>query len=681
MKKEDITENLESLAYVITEAKEERKGLTVFLGAGMSVSAGVPSAKDIIKDILSNKRYTANPKIKELTDKQREDYAKVMSCLRPSQRKELFTKYISKSKVNVAHIYLAHMMKEGYVDYVLTPNFDDLMLRALSLFNIFPPVYDLAMLDSLDNTTLDKQTIVYLHGRHNGLWQLNTGEEMDKVNDNDICQRLFAKIQDRPWLVVGYSGSDKIFDHICKQGRFTNGLYWVCPSGVEPSERVCNNLLKQKNKGAYLIPDYDADTLMIKLHNLLKIKEHPPIFTKPFSQINELLSSIVDIENKIEFSSVKERLDISKRQVSDAIDVYEKNKVTSQLDTDKLTKDKLHKDILDLIANQEFDENKIKAIEDQVMRSNDKKSKELLSDLYFSVAYNVKGEDETALKKQIDYYTKSNDLLPDANTFYNLGNSLSSLAKLQKNKELYEAAIFNLKKAIELDSSDAGFYSNLGIAMNDLASLLQDEELHKESINSHKKAIELDSSDANYYSNLAVAIGCLARMTKNEDLYKESIANNKKAIELNSDNSAYYSNLGVTIGRLARMAKNEDLFKESITNHKKAIELDSSNVNYYSNLFYVLVEYAKFKNDNSYLFEAVEVMKKGEKLGADIYDLACAYALLKNKAEALSYLDKSLIRQEQTVEFILDDDDWTEYLDDADFKAIIAKYKDKYNGK
>ena len=57
------------------------------------------------------------------------------------------------------------------------------------------------------------------------------------------------------------------------------------------------------------------------------------------------------------------------------------------------------------------------------------------------------------------------------------------------------------------------------------------------------------------------------------------------------------------------------------------------------------------------------------------YNLACALALLKNKDEALFYLDKSLEKQEETIDYVLTDEDWSYYLKDEDFLNIIDRYK------
>jgi hypothetical protein len=55
------------------------------------------------------------------------------------------------------------------------------------------------------------------------------------------------------------------------------------------------------------------------------------------------------------------------------------------------------------------------------------------------------------------------------------------------------------------------------------------------------------------------------------------------------------------------------------------------------------------------------------------FNKACAYALMKNKTEALNWLDKSL-QLDYSVENVLKNKDWKNYLDDNEFKILIAKY-------
>ena len=228
---------IEKLAYLIKQAKDKNQPQPiVFLGAGASRTGGIPLADEIAADIL--KQYKDNPDIKVLKD-DNQKYPQLMECLTPLERNELLKGYIDRAKINVTHIYLAQLIKEGLIDYVLTVNFDNLMLRALALYNIFPPTYDMAILKDLTTTNFKETSVVYLHGQHHGLWLLNTREEMDKVKE--YVPPILSKIANqRPWIFIGYSGEDPIFNHVVNLGRFDNGLYWVCYKEGNP----CDNRLR-----------------------------------------------------------------------------------------------------------------------------------------------------------------------------------------------------------------------------------------------------------------------------------------------------------------------------------------------------------------------------------------------------------------------------------------------------
>ena len=59
------------------------------------------------------------------------------------------------------------------------------------------------------------------------------------------------------------------------------------------------------------------------------------------------------------------------------------------------------------------------------------------------------------------------------------------------------------------------------------------------------------------------------------------------------------------------------------------------------------------------------------KLGkSDYYNLACGYALLKNKEKALKYLEIALKNEEISVDYVLDDTDWECFLDDNEQQRL-----------
>ena len=55
--------------------------------------------------------------------------------------------------------------------------------------------------------------------------------------------------------------------------------------------------------------------------------------------------------------------------------------------------------------------------------------------------------------------------------------------------------------------------------------------------------------------------------------------------------------------------------------------------------------------------------------------MACLYAIRNQKAEALKYLEQTLSRNEITVEFVEQDEDWKELRNDPDFQDLLSRYK------
>jgi hypothetical protein len=56
----------------------------------------------------------------------------------------------------------------------------------------------------------------------------------------------------------------------------------------------------------------------------------------------------------------------------------------------------------------------------------------------------------------------------------------------------------------------------------------------------------------------------------------------------------------------------------------------------------------------------------------EVYNLACAYALEKNKEKALQYLKESLEKKQISNNHVIEDLDWQYYLEDTDFIALVA---------
>jgi len=505
------TKSIKHLAYFMKEAKSNNLPSPIFfLGAGASKSGEIPLANEIIADILG--RYPDNPDIKSLGSEER-TYPKLMECLGPTGRNKLLKEYIEKSKINVTHIYLAQLMRHGYVDYVLTVNFDNLMLRALALLNEFPATYDMAILKDLTTTTFKEKSVVYLHGQHHGLWLLNTTAEMEKVSE--VIPPILNKISnERPWVFIGYSVEDPVFKHIKNLGRFDNGLYWVTYKDNDPVKPVCEALFEQPNTNAFSIKGYDADAFMLKLNSELELPQ-PFIVDKPFSSLSLLLDNIDDQEH---FKGVKERLVLAKNQVNQAILQYEEGEIESP-ETSHANSEigLLMKEIIALILNEDYQSGNISKM---TLKAKELKSSEinhLLAGLYSNWGNNLgglanstsNGEAEALYQQAFEKYQQAIAIKSDFHeVLYNWGNHLGELAKSKSGEEveaLYQQAFAKFKTAIELgassynlaclyavklDKENALFYLDRSLknkeinddfvkADEDWASYLQDEDFNK----------------------------------------------------------------------------------------------------------------------------------------------------------------------------------------------------------
>ncbi|MBP7390055.1 MAG: SIR2 family protein, partial [Chitinophagales bacterium] len=603
--------NIEHLGYLLKQAKAKSKPQPIFfLGAGASRSGKIPLAGEIVRQILDE--YSDSPFVKDLPKEQKK-YAQLMGCLQPNQRDELLKKYIDEAKINVTHIYLAQLISEGYVDYVLTVNFDNLMLRALALYNIFPSTYDMAILKDFTTTKFKEKSVVYLHGQHHGLWLLNTPEEMGKVRHT--VPRIFDTIKDqRPWVFIGYSGDDPIFEHVRNLGRYDNGLYWVTFKDTNPSENILQ-FLTEPNTNAFVIKGYDSDSFMVKLNNELGLSQ-PVIVDKPFTALKNMLDEIVDIDEQEHFKGVKERLDIAKRQVEDAIGQFEQGTIETHKNITENKVDALKKEIINLIISEKYEEAVISTIEVKLKEYKDNEVESLLAGLYSdwgislgNLAKTKEGKEAEDLYYQsFEKYNKAIEIKPDTHEAYNnWGNSLGNLAKTKEGKEaedLYHQSFEKYRKAIEIKPDIHEAYNNWGNSLGDLAKAKKGkeaEDLYYQSFEKYRKAIEIKPDNHEAYNNWGVSLGNLAKTKEGkeaEDLYHQSFEKLRKAIEIKPDKHRAYNNWGISLGNLAKTKEGkeaEDLYYQLFEKYRRAIEIKPDIHETYNNWGISLGNLAKTK--------------------------------------------------------------------------------------
>jgi len=612
----------------------------IFLGAGASVSAGIPSAGKIMNDIIE--KYPENNRLKQIPKEER-TYYNIMGSLTPVQRHKILRDYVTSKDVNinVAHIYLAQMLHENKIDYALTVNFDDLLLRACALFNFLPPVYDLSILaNNFTTGNIQEKSVTYLHGQHHGLWLLNAPEELSKVHK--VVSNLFNKISaSRTWIIVGYSGEDEILNSISDLGSFDNNLYWVGYKNNEPSEKVKKQLLDRPNTNAYWISGYDADSFFLQLHAELKMNT-PAIFNKPFSFLQTVIYNIKGIddnvyegtEHKEKFTNVKERFHIIERQVEEAIQTFEMEGSNISNRTE-IEIDSLLQKIIECDIKEQYEE--AEELLEQSKKYKNVRINSALGALFVNYASNL--SEKKMYQESLEKFQIAFTLNPESATLYhNWGNVFANISKDDKNPNITYEAIEKYKKAIELKPDYAFAYNNWGTALARIGIITSDTNLFLEGVEKYSKAIELDDKYVLAYFNKARTFTLWAEKDKNRELYLKAFECYSKAVELDPSDSEKYNSWGAALVDYCHLIE----AKERI----------------------------------NILKTAKEKIKKALELGKDNkYNLACVYALMGEKNEALQTLDEVLQKKAITLEHVIKDPDWNNLKNDEDFHKVLDKYK------
>jgi len=242
---------MDDVVEAIRNAKRRGKKCALLIGAGCSVKAGIPTAAGFV-EIIKKEWSVAYGRAKQ------KDYPHCMAELSDAERRDLIAEKVEKAKINWAHLAIAQLMKNDFVDRVLTTNFDPLVLRACALLNVFPAVYDFAASQHFKPAYTCEKAVFHLHGQHTGFVLLHTAEQVARLSES-VAPLFEDAGRGRLWLVVGYSGdNDPVFEHLARVRRFDERLYWVGYKDNEPASHVREKLLLT-DKSAFYVNGYDAD--------------------------------------------------------------------------------------------------------------------------------------------------------------------------------------------------------------------------------------------------------------------------------------------------------------------------------------------------------------------------------------------------------------------------------------
>lgn len=577
------------------------------IGAGVSRSAGIPTAPEIAKDIEKGKFSGLVGRCEEKT------YSGHMGCLPPMSQRELLMEYVRNARLNAAHLYLAAMVKKRLVERILTVNFDPLMVNALVYSNLPPYVYDIANLAAFDPKLMANPAVIHLHGQLGALINLHSTEQVARVK-----LRLHDVLQDTlgsgPLVVVGYSGvNDPVFDVLCEypgnsraeSACFPHGLYWVQYEDADPSPHVCDDLLKDRSRYGHFVRGQDADKFFMALATKLGANR-PVLIGQPFTFLTEALSRVAKIEDE------KRETDLTataQKRAGEAIACFEEGQPCSRVELlDDLRRESVEQRARLFLLERKWDEAELGEL---LEAARDVGSPAALEDLAMALVSWGRGLCATALA----------------------GSRSRSIRTLRE-------ALTKCQLATELKPDSPEAFRVWGAALEELGQRLEGEDAKqafRDAIGKYQRATELKPESPEAFQGWGRALDELGQRLEGEEAeqaFRDAIGKYKHAAEILPDFPTFY-NLGAALLRLCRVARPAD---------GPGILTEARRV----------------------LTEASQLDPNGS-----VYNLACLEAIQGNKVEALRLLELALNAGDVTAKYAEQDEDFKSLRDDPSFKALI----------
>ncbi len=258
---------------------------SVFIGAGVSVSAGIPSAWGIIEDLgrrlLGDDQLTPEQVIAGLETLPFYDranpYASVMDAAFPSEseRARYFEELISDRAPTPAHEAVAALVGCGYGSILATTNFDRLMEQAVfKVCRHMPCVLPSDQVPEYVSPGSPRAKILKLHGDYLYGNIRNLDHELYQVKSS-TAQKMRLAAAEPVMIVAGYSGGDSSVMEVLQEladdsSCFCGGIYWLHLPDKQPSGKGVESLLcATQDRGSGFVEITSSDSFFAFLQSSL----------------------------------------------------------------------------------------------------------------------------------------------------------------------------------------------------------------------------------------------------------------------------------------------------------------------------------------------------------------------------------------------------------------------------
>ena len=463
--------------------RDQDKRYAFFLGAGCSISSGIPAAGTLVSSHWL-------PRLCELHAPNRQDVAAWVVetypaydpdspaafygtaaeelFLLPEERQHEIERLCDSKFPGFGYATLASLMatEGGRFNIALTTNFDDLLADALYLFTPARPlVIPHESLASYIRPTRTRPLVVKLHG-DNRLSPMNTAQETSRLKE-EIEDQVRSLLHDRGIIFLGYGGNDESIARML-QGLPPNalplGIFWI--NSREPTG-VLRQWLESRN--AFWIEKADFDEFMLLVRDAFNLA-HPErrrfdeVFEKYKATYDTLSGRIVSLPDSVpEAPALKRAVESADQSFSDWWSV---ETAASRV--------------------KDMDPNQAEAIYAEGIKQ-------------FPGSASLLGNYAVFLETARRDYDRAEDLYrraldADARHANNVGNYASFLRDVRKD---YDRAEDLYRRALDLDPRHVNNLSNYAVFLRDVRKDYDRAEEH------FRRALDADPNHANNLANFA----------------------------------------------------------------------------------------------------------------------------------------------------------------------------------
>ncbi|MFV0417980.1 MAG: tetratricopeptide repeat protein [Dysgonomonas sp.] len=266
-----------------------------------------------------------------------------------------------------------------------------------------------------------------------------------------------------------------------------------------------------------------------------------------------------------------------------------------------------------------------------------------------------------------------------------------SMAAMAMGKEaeggsLEEVSII-FSEAVKISPDFAELYAMWGSLIMKYAVKEKNLDLFGSCFAKLEKAIELKPDYPETYHFWGICLAYYGHEKKDDNIVNQSFAKFEKAVELNPSYSEGYLSWASTLLGYAQQKKDDPLYyKECIQKYDKALEYSPESIEANSGRGYAYLKLGHLEKDLVQYRPQLETsFLKAEQLGdqSAAYNLACYYSLIKEKDEAVKWLEKTIVKNYSKLmgtrirEKIEQDDDFKNIRREKKYKEIMDRYFDK----